>query len=79
VLVLVLLESVALCSFAALLGLGLAYLAFGGLRALFGEVSLPPIVIELGVTIAIGLAMVSGLPPALRAKRLNIVDALAGR
>jgi putative ABC transport system permease protein len=79
VLVLVLLESVALCTLAALLGLGLAYLAFGGLKALFGEVSLPLIVIELGVAIAIGLAVVSGLPPALRAKRLNIVDALAGR
>jgi ABC-type antimicrobial peptide transport system permease subunit len=27
----------------------------------------------------VALAIVSGLPPALRAQRLNIVDALAGR
>jgi putative ABC transport system permease protein len=79
VLVLVLLESVALCVFASLLGLGLARMAFGGLTALFGDVSLPIVVIESGIAIAIALALVSGLPPALRAKRLNIVDALAGR
>jgi putative ABC transport system permease protein len=75
----VLLESVALCVFAALLGLALARGAFSGLTALFGEVPLPIVVIEMGIAIAIGLALVSGLPPALRAKRLNIVDAIAGR
>jgi len=79
VLVLVLLESVALCVAASLFGLALASLAFGGLKPLFGEVSLPLIVIEAGIAIALGLALVSGLPPALRAKSLNIVDALAGR
>ena len=33
----------------------------------------------VGLAIAVALAIVSGLPPALRAQRLNIVDALAGR
>jgi putative ABC transport system permease protein len=36
-------------------------------------------VIVMGVGIAIVLALISGLPPAVRAQRLNIVDALAGR
>jgi putative ABC transport system permease protein len=40
---------------------------------------MPLKVIGIGVAIAIALAMLSGLPPAWRAKRLNIVDALAGR
>jgi putative ABC transport system permease protein len=40
---------------------------------------LPPIVAIAGLAIAVALAVVSGLPPALRAQRLNIVDALAAR
>jgi putative ABC transport system permease protein len=79
VLVLVLLESVALCVFASLVGLGVATLGFGALRPLLGDVSLPLVVLELGIGIALALALISGLPPALRAKQLNIVDALAGR
>jgi putative ABC transport system permease protein len=79
VLVLVLLESVALCVFASLVGLALARVAFGALTALFGRVPLPLTVVEIGIAIALLLALVSGLPPALRAKQLNIVDALAGR
>ncbi len=79
VLVLVMLESIALCVFASLLGLLFARGAFGMMGALFGRLSLPLIVVETGVAIALILALVSGLPPAIRAKRLNIVDALAGR
>ena len=40
---------------------------------------LPLGVIAGGLAIAVILAVVSGLPPAVRALRLNIVDALAGR
>jgi len=76
---LVLLESVLLCVFSALIGLGLASLGFLGLRAVLGSVSMPISVIVIGIGIALALAVVSGLPPAWRAKRLNIVDALAGR
>jgi len=57
----------------------LAAMAFPSLRALVGDLPLPGSVIRLGVGIAALLALVSGLPPAVRAQRLNIVDALAGR
>jgi putative ABC transport system permease protein len=33
----------------------------------------------LAITIGIAVALAIGLPPALRARRLKIVDALAGR
>jgi putative ABC transport system permease protein len=33
----------------------------------------------MGAGAALMLAFISGIPPAWRAKRLNIVDALAGR
>ncbi|MBC7983710.1 MAG: ABC transporter permease [Candidatus Obscuribacterales bacterium] len=75
----VLFESILLCVFSALVGLTLASIGFLGLRAVLGPVAMPVSVILLGVGIAAALAIVSGLPPALRAKRLNIVDALAGR
>jgi ABC-type antimicrobial peptide transport system permease subunit len=40
---------------------------------------LPPVVIMGGFGIAAALAVISALPPAVRAQRLNIVDALAAR
>jgi putative ABC transport system permease protein len=40
---------------------------------------MPRIVIAMGVGMALILSLVSGLPPAWRARQLNIVDALAGR
>jgi putative ABC transport system permease protein len=79
VLGLVLAEAFALCLFAALIGLAVAAGLFPALKAVIGNLPMPLIVIEMGVLIACGLALVSGLPPALRAQRLNIVDALAGR
>jgi putative ABC transport system permease protein len=81
VLVMVLVEALMLCLFAAALGLLLANSIFTApqLRAILGAVSMPTIVLVMGGAIAIGLALVSGLPPAWRAKRLNIVEALAVR
>ena len=79
VLLLVLGESVLLCLFAAAIGLGIAALMFPALKAVIGDVTLPAEVLILGAIVAVLLALVTGLPPALRAKRLNIVDALAGR
>jgi putative ABC transport system permease protein len=76
---LVLFESILLCVISALIGLGLASIAFNGLTAALGTISMPMSVILLGIGIAAALAIVSGLPPAWRAMRLNIVDALAGR
>jgi ABC-type lipoprotein release transport system permease subunit len=40
---------------------------------------MPLIVLGMGSGVALILALVSGLPPAWRARQLNIVDALAGR
>jgi putative ABC transport system permease protein len=42
-------------------------------------VTLPLSVLGTGGVAAILLALVSGLPPAWRANRLAVVDALAGR
>jgi putative ABC transport system permease protein len=36
-------------------------------------------VMAVGLLAAVVLALLTGLPPALRAMRLQIVDALAGR
>ena len=61
--------------------LAIAALAFnsGMLKQIFGGFTMPWIVIAMGGGVALLLSIVSGLPPAWRAKQLNIVDALAGR
>jgi putative ABC transport system permease protein len=79
VLALILLEAVFLCVFAGLIGLALARMAFLMMGSLFGALSPQGLVMETGLGIAILLAVVSGLPPAWRSTRINIVDALAGR
>jgi putative ABC transport system permease protein len=79
VLALVLGESLLLCLVAAAIGLAIATAIFPMLKGVIGVVSLPVVVIFIGLGIAVFLALASGLPPAWRAKRLNIVDALAGR
>jgi putative ABC transport system permease protein len=79
VLALVLIEAFLLCIFAALIGIGLAAAIFPMLRTIMGDLPMPPIVVWMGIGVAMLLALVSGLPPAVRAQRLNIVDALAGR
>jgi putative ABC transport system permease protein len=77
--VLVLIESVLLCVLAASLGLAAAAAVFPVAAALgIGGAVLPFKVVAIGLGIAIALALVSGLPPAWRAQRLVIVDALAG-
>jgi putative ABC transport system permease protein len=81
VLTLVLIEALLMCVFAAAIGLALAALVFESpvLKQLFGNFSMPSIVLSMGAGMALVLALVSGLPPAWRARQLNIVDALAGR
>jgi putative ABC transport system permease protein len=77
---LVLTESILLCVVAAVLGLSLAALVFPVTEALgISGAGLPPGVVVSGVGVAVVLALVSGLPPAWRARRLTVVDALAGR
>jgi putative ABC transport system permease protein len=72
-------ESLLLCLLAAAIGLGLAALMFPIMKDFIGEATLPGRVLVQGAIVAIALALVTGLLPALRAKRLNIIDALAGR
>ncbi len=83
VLAMVLAESVLLVVIGGVLGLGLAAVLGPVVGTLSkGAISLPPIgwsswALGLGLMAAIGLLV--GALPALRAMRLNIVDALAGR
>jgi putative ABC transport system permease protein len=83
VLVLVLVESVLLVVLGGLIGLGLAAVLMPGVSAASGGVIQLPTVpgqtwaMGLGLMLAIGIVV--GLLPALRAQRLKIVDALAGR
>lgn len=79
VLGLLLAETLLFCLFAAGIGLGLAELAFPLIRKSIGfQASAGPILLA-GLGFAVALALISGVPPAVRAMRLQIVDALAGR
>ena len=79
----VLAETLALCAIGGLLGMGIAWFLSQGIAQAAGGF-LPPIVLTPQVWIAglvaiLGLGLAVGLLPALRARRLRIVDALAGR
>jgi putative ABC transport system permease protein len=77
---LVLIESTMLCVLAAALGLAAAAAVFPVTAALgLGGSTLPLRVVAFGLAMAVILALASGAPPAWRARRLVIVDALAGR
>jgi putative ABC transport system permease protein len=76
---LVLVESLLLCLCAAIVGLLLSAAAVKGLGTALGTGALPAVVVVAGLAIAVVLAIISGLAPALLAQRLNIVDALAPR
>jgi putative ABC transport system permease protein len=79
VLALLLAETLVFCLFCAGIGLGLAELAFPLVKKTIGfEAAAGPILLA-GLGFAVVLALISGLPPAIRAMRLQIVDALAGR
>jgi putative ABC transport system permease protein len=78
--ILVLIESVLLCVLAASLGLAAAAAVFPVTAAVgMGGSGLPLKVVAVGLAMALVLALASGLPPAWRAQRLVIVEALAGR
>jgi putative ABC transport system permease protein len=77
--VLILAESLTFCLVSAAIGLGIAALLFPIAKQLIGfNVQAGPLMLT-GLGLAVGLALVSGLPPAIRAMRLQVVDALAGR
>ena len=83
VLALVLAESVLLIVLGGLIGMGIAALLMPGVSAASGGIiQLPSVLpqtwaVGIGLMLLIGIAV--GLLPALRAMRLKIVDALAGR
>ncbi len=79
ILALILVEALTLCLAAALVGLALASLVFPVLKGIVGSTALQPSVVLTGIACAVLLAVVAGTPPALRARRLSVVDALAGR
>jgi putative ABC transport system permease protein len=76
---LILAESLTFCLVSAAIGLGLAAMLFPVAKALIGfNVQAGPLMLA-GLGLAVALALISGLPPAIRAMRLQVVDALAGR
>ncbi len=79
VLMLVIGESMLLCVLAALIGLGLSFAALPVIREGLQGVELSRDAWIPGVGIAALLALIVGLPPGLRAMRLNIIEALADR
>ena len=72
-------ESLLLCLIAAGIGLGLSYAALPIIKLGLQGVELSPSALLPGIGAAVLLALIVGLPPALRAGRLNIVDALADK
>ncbi len=76
VLLLVLAESLILWIVGAAAGLALSELIFPYFKDELGLVSLPGTVIATGAGLAVALALATGLLPAWRAKRLDIVEAL---
>jgi len=72
-------ESLLLCLIAAVIGLGLSYAALPIIKLGLQGVELSPTALLPGIGAAVLLALIVGLPPALRAGRLNIVDALADK
>ena len=72
-------ESLLLCVIAAVVGLGLSYAALPIIKLGLQGVEISPRALLPGIGAAVLLALAVGTPPALRAMRLNIVDALADK
>lgn len=79
VLWLVLAEALLLCALGAMIGMALASVVTAALPAGFPPIEPDARVWLFVVAAVLVLASAVGLPPALRAMRLKIVDALAGR
>jgi putative ABC transport system permease protein len=61
------------------LGLTLSYAALPIIKLGLQGVELSPLALLPGLAVAVLLALLVGTPPAVRAMRLNIIDALADR
>jgi putative ABC transport system permease protein len=79
VLGLVLAESLTLCVAPAIVGLALSFALLPVIKRGLQGVELPASSLLPGIGVAVLLGVLIGLPPALRAMRLSIVDALANR
>jgi len=83
VLAMVLAESVLLLLLGGVLGLGLAMLMVGGIQSkMGGAIPMAPVDAGIwthGLLLMVVVGLLVGALPAIRAMRLNIVDALAGR
>jgi len=76
VLGLVIAESLLLCVLGALVGLALSYAILPGIQHFLQGMDLSHGAQLSGIWVAVLLALIVGLPPALRAMRMNVVDAL---
>jgi putative ABC transport system permease protein len=72
-------ESLLICVVAALVGLALATGVFPYTAKFIPGLSMPMDVVGFGLIGAILVALITAAPPAARAARLQVVDALAGR
>ncbi len=72
-------ESLLVCIAASLAGLGLAWFAFPLAAKYVAGLSMPVVIVELGVAGAVLVGLISVSVPGYRAAKLDIVDALAGR
>jgi len=72
-------EGLLICVAAALMGLALATGIFPYAAKFIPGLSMPLIVVGFGLIGAVVVALITAVPPALRAARLQVVDALAGR
>lgn len=83
VLALVLAESILLIVLGGLLGLAISAVLIPGISAASGGMialgGMPATTWGVGLALMVGIGVVVGLLPAMRAMRLKIVDALAGR
>lgn len=79
VFLLVLTEALVVCIAAAAFGLALATLAFPFASKVVPGLSMPGVVVALGLAYAVVVALISAAVPAAQAARLQIVNALAER
>jgi putative ABC transport system permease protein len=69
-------ESLLLCLLAAVVGLAASYALIPVIRTVLQGIVTSPWLLPHGLGLAVLLALLVGTPPALRAMRLNVVDAL---
>jgi putative ABC transport system permease protein len=79
VFLLILSEAVGVCVAAAMFGLALAMVAFPLASKVVPGLSMPPIVMGVGIALAVAVSLVSAAFPALRAARMQIAAALTNQ